>query len=91
MAKAGLREKCSGCGAAVSLEALTCEYCGAPSPHAVRAKNARDEAELAREEDRLRAEHEALARSATFALVWSIAGLVVCCLPIPAGVARRLS
>lgn len=71
----------------MSLEALTCDYCGAPSPHAVRAKQARDQASLEREEAGLRAEQAALNKSATYALVWSLAGLVTCCLPIPAGVA----
>jgi hypothetical protein len=66
---------------------LKCEYCGAASPHAVRAQQARSEADLAREEDEIQSAQKALDRSATTALVWSIIGLVVCCVPVPGIVA----
>ncbi len=66
---------------------LKCGYCGVASPHAVRAQQARSQADLAREEDEIQSAQKALDKSATAALVWSIVGLVVCCIPIPGIVA----
>lgn len=83
MATKAIRERCTGCGAAVDLEALTCGYCGAPSPHAVRARNAADQAALEREEAALKDARAQLDKRATNALIWSVVGVLVCCMPVP--------
>lgn len=86
-----VQERCGSCGAAVDIEALACAYCGAPSPHAVRAKKARDEAELAREEDEIRNAQASLDRSGTYAVVWSVVGLVTCCFPFGSAVGLAMA
>lgn len=79
-----LQERCSGCGAAVGVEALACEYCGAPSPHALRAKSAASEADLAQAEARVQRTEDEIRRGGTTALVAATVGVVTCCLPIGA-------
>jgi hypothetical protein len=86
-----LQERCGGCGAAVGLAALTCAYCGAPSPHARRAREAASEAELAEAEARLQLSAAALGRTGTWAAVAGGVGLVTCCLPIGAGAALLMA
>ena len=86
-----LQERCGGCGAAVGIEALTCEYCGVASPHARRASAAASEAELAEAEARLRVAEAAVHRSGKVALVWSVVGVALCCLPVGSVVALLLA
>ena len=79
-----LQERCSGCGAAVGVEALTCAYCGAASPHALRAKASATEAELAQAEANVKRTEDEVRRGGTTALVAASVGVVTCCLPIGA-------
>lgn len=84
-----LSMKCEHCGAVLSPQAMACSFCQAPTAAAIRA---RQQAEY---EQHQRAQQVAMAaqleRSAglnrlqstsTQSMWWSIAGLVVCCMPV---------
>lgn len=81
--------KCEHCGAVVAVSALACSFCQAPT---AAARRQREQAEYAAQQRAsLQAAHEQQARVAaqgrlqslaTHSMWWSIAGLVVCCLPV---------
>jgi hypothetical protein len=85
---------CPQCGASVAPSEPACRYCGTLSPEGnsrLREEQIRAQAEAAAIEAHL--EHDqaraaaALDDNARLAFKWAIAGLVLCCVPIPAIVA----
>lgn len=66
---------------------MACAYCGAASLHAVRAHQAKSQEALAQDEAQLKADQAALNRGAVVALIWSLVGVFLCCVPIPGIVA----
>lgn len=89
---------CTSCGARIDPSLHACPYCGTVTPAgaAARAHGAlleQQKARFAAEQEHARrvAEIASLGRSATAALYWSVAGLVFCCIPVPAVVALVLA
>jgi hypothetical protein len=85
---------CPQCGASVAPTEPACRYCGTLSPEGtslLREEHIRAEAEAAAIEAHLEHDHAraqaALDENARLALKWAIAGLVLCCVPVPAIVA----
>jgi hypothetical protein len=85
---------CPKCGASVAPTDPACRYCGTPSPEGtlrLREEHIRAEAEAVALEAHLEYDHAraqaALDDNARLALKWAIAGVVLCCMPIPAIVA----
>jgi hypothetical protein len=81
--------KCAQCGASIDPLALACTYCRFTTPAGVLAHQ-RAEAEAQKrsawdaqaEYNARQVEQRRLERSSTHALVWSIAGLLLCCFPV---------
>lgn len=70
---------------------MTCDYCGAASLHAVRSQQAPTPEDLARDEAEIHAAQAAMNKRSTAAFLWSMAGLVLCCLPVPGIVAITMA
>lgn len=70
---------------------MSCDYCGAASLHAVRSQKAPTPEDLARDEAEIHAAQAAITKRGTTAFLWSMAGLVVCCLPVPGIVAITMA
>lgn len=81
--------KCAQCGALIDPLALSCQYCRFTTPAGVAAQQ-RAEADAQRRaqweahahHSQQAATNRQLDSSATHALIWSIAGAVLCCLPL---------
>lgn len=80
---------CTQCNASIPGDALTCSYCGKETPNfkpareleAQNKRHAVQQAQVDAEKAR-KAQLAGLAGSARTAFYWSLAGVVVCCLPI---------
>jgi hypothetical protein len=86
--------ECPQCGASVAPTEPACRYCGTANPEGaelLREEHVRAEAEAAAIEAHLEHDHAhaqaVLDENARLAFKWAMAGLVLCCLPIPAIVA----
>jgi len=80
---------CENCGATIDPSILACPFCQASTPAAAVARRrreqeaeARAQAAAATQQQIAAAARARLESTATQALGWSIAGLVVCCLPL---------
>jgi hypothetical protein len=79
---------CTRCGANIDPSAAICPYCHTQTQYGhQRAQQAAyyqqqaAQAELARAEDERAQRKQALEKKARYALLWSIAGMIVCCFP----------
>ncbi len=90
--------KCQACGASIQDNARSCQYCNSQTEFGRRqdAADAQAERDIERERERARLEQEqqkaerinrtvqeSLKRTSKHALLWSLAGLAMCCLPFP--------
>jgi hypothetical protein len=81
--------KCENCGATIDPGALACPFCQSPTPAAAFARQRREQEAQAQlraaataQEQAAAAARARLEATAGQALGWSIAGLVICCLPL---------
>lgn len=96
---------CQNCGAQVEPNSPKCEFCGALTAGGIwqqhdeqRREREQEQAAQAQAHHQAAQEHhhrlrqeQALKSSASSALIWSIVGAVLCCIPIPAVVALVMS
>lgn len=79
---------CAHCSATIPSDALSCSYCGNETPNVAKARAVAEERKRHTEQQALidaskarAASVAALDGAATTALYWSLAGVLVCCLP----------
>lgn len=80
---------CSHCSATIPGDALTCAYCGHETPNVANVRALAEERKRHVEQQALidasnarKASVDALDASARTAIYWSLAGVLVCCLPV---------